>query len=113
MRVLTPSSSPFFVTALIVSCLLLASCSTPAARRSQADADVARIPESWEPHLLYLLPSPHSRLYVEVDAVEGCVPNEAELRKLQNFLSVYCNKPGGIEIRSEEHTSELQSHSFI
>jgi len=81
-----------------MSCLLLASCSTPTARLSQADSDVVRIPESWKPHLLYLLPSPHSRLYVEVDAVEGSVPKQAALQKLRSFLSKYCNKPDGIEI---------------
>ena len=98
MRVMAPSPSPFFATVLIMSCLLLASCSTPTARHSQADSDVVRIPESWKPHLLYLLPSPHPRLYVEVDAVEGCVPKQAALEKLRDFLSAYCNKPDGIEI---------------
>jgi len=83
---------------LIVTCLILTGCSTPTARRSQADSDIVRIPESWTPHLLFLLPSPHSRLYVEVDAVEGCVPKEITLQNLRNFLSKYCNKPDGIEI---------------
>src|SRR5438034_9875465 len=98
MKVLAPAPSLFFATALIVSCLLLASCSTPTVRHSEADSDVVRIPESWKPHLLYLLPSPHSRLYVEVDAVEGSVPKQAALQKLRSFLSKYCNKPDGIEI---------------
>jgi len=35
---------------------------------------------------------------VEVDAVEGCVPKQAALEKLRDFLSKYCNKPDGIEI---------------
>jgi hypothetical protein len=35
---------------------------------------------------------------VEVDAVKGCEPKEAALRKLHDFLSSYCNKPDGIEI---------------
>jgi len=108
MRVLALSPSPIFATVPIMSCLLLASCSTPTARLSQADPDVVRIPESWKPHLLYLLPSPHSRLYVEVDAVEGCVPKQAALQKLRDFLSKYCNKPDGIEIvRSDVIPIEL------
>ncbi len=81
-----------------MSCLLLASCSTRTARLSQVEPDIAQIPESWKPHLLYLLPSPHSRLCVELDAVEGCVPKQAALQKLRDFLSAYCNKPDGIEI---------------
>src|ERR1044071_768804 len=83
---------------LIVTCLILTGCSIPTARRSQADSDIVKIPESWTPHLLYLLPSPHPRLYVEVDAVEGCMPDQAALQKLRDFLSKYCNKPDGIEI---------------
>jgi hypothetical protein len=48
--------------------------------------------------LLYLLPSPHAQLYVEVDAVEGCAPKEVALQKLRDFLARYCNKPDGLEI---------------
>ncbi len=99
MRVLAPSRSRFLPSAiLIVSCLILAGCSTPNPRLSQVDPGIAQVLELWKPHLLYLLPSPHSRLYVEVDAVEGCVPNQAALQKLRDFLSKYCNKPDGIEI---------------
>src|SRR2546426_3235292 len=96
MRVVEPSR--FFATALIVSCLLLASCSTPNPRLSREGSDVIEIPESWKPNLLYLLASPHPRLYVEVDAVEGCAPNDVTLQNLRDFLSKYCNKPDGIEI---------------
>lgn len=52
----------------------------------------------WQPQLLYILPSPYSRLYVEVDAVEGWQPSDETLNKLREFLSTYCAKPGGIEI---------------
>src|SRR5438093_10883594 len=90
MRALEPSRS-FAGMALIISCLILAGCSTPNRRLSQVDPDIAQIPESWKPHLLYLLPSPHPRLYVEVDAVRGSVPNQAALQKLRDFLSKYCN----------------------
>jgi hypothetical protein len=80
---------------LILFCLMLAGCSTPASRPSQADAAIAGL---GNPDLLYLCPSPYSRLLVEVDAVEGCVPKESELQNLRDFLSKYCDKPDGIEI---------------
>src|SRR5439155_11704166 len=96
MRVVEPSQ--FFATALIVSGLLLASCSTPTPHLSREDSDVLEIPESWKPSLLYLLASPHPRLYVEVDAVEGCEPNDIAHQKLKEFLSAHCDKPDGIEV---------------
>ena len=77
-------------------CLVLAGCSTPVARKSQANSGFAQTPQ--KTHLLYLLPSPHSRLYVEVDAVEGCEPKDIALQKLKEFLSAHCDKPDGIEI---------------
>ncbi len=97
MKALTPSR---FVagTVLIVSCLVLAGCSTPKASRSQGDFDVIQRVSFWQPHRLYLQASPCPRLYVEVDAMEGCSPSEAALKKLQGFLNTYCHKPGGIEI---------------
>jgi len=52
----------------------------------------------WQPQLLYILPSPHSRLCVEVDSVEGCQPSDETLNKLRDFLTTYCHKPDGIEI---------------
>ena len=79
-------------------CLVLAGCSTPVARKSQANSGFAQTPESQKTHLLYLLPSPHSRLYVEVDAVEGCEPKDIALQKLKEFLSAHCDKPDGIEV---------------
>jgi hypothetical protein len=97
MGALTPSR--FFVsTALIVGCLSLASCSTPKTTRSGGDSDVVQSLSCWQPQLLYLLASPHARLHVEVDAVEGCIPSEATLSRLRDFLATYCNKPEGIEI---------------
>jgi hypothetical protein len=53
----------------------------------------------WKPYLLYLNPKPHERLYVEVDAVEGCGPSCAELQALEDLLKDHCHKPCGIEIR--------------
>jgi len=52
----------------------------------------------WKPHQLYLQAAPHPRLYVEVDAVKGCEPSDARLKKLKEFLTTYCQKPDGIEI---------------
>ncbi|MCI0747995.1 MAG: hypothetical protein L0Y58_21520 [Verrucomicrobia subdivision 3 bacterium] len=91
MRALARSSW-FVATALVVSCL--AGCSTP----RPPPPDHTRAPNQYKPHLLYLLPSPHARLYVEVDAVEGCGPKDAALEKLRGFLSQYCAKPDGIDI---------------
>ena len=85
-----------FMTALAVCCL--AGCSSPKTGRSQAKRDGTQVIEKWKPHLLYLLDSPHARLHVEVDAVQGCEPDEAMIEKLRNFLSEHCKKPEGIDI---------------
>ena len=99
MRMLVPWRSRFFESAiLMLYCLVLAGCSAPVARKSQANSGFAQTPESQKTHLLYLLPSPHSRLYVEVDAVEGCEPKDIALQKLKEFLSAHCDKPDGIEV---------------
>jgi hypothetical protein len=83
---------------LVTDCLLLAGCSTRTMSRSQEHADGAQLHEASQPDLLYLLASPHSRIHVEVDAVQGCVPKERALQQLQDFLSAYCHKPDGVEI---------------
>lgn len=98
MKSLVSSRSRFLTVALFVSCLLLSGCSTPTATRSRDDAGAAQALNSWNPHLLYLLPSPHPRLYVEVDAVEGSEPDQVALEKLRGFLSAHCRKPDGIEV---------------
>lgn len=82
----------------LVFCLTLAGCSTGGATRSQAGPDAVPSLSFWQPHLLYVLASPHPRLYVEVDAVEGCTPSARTLNKLQDFLAAYCSMPAGIEI---------------
>jgi len=84
--------------ALITACLIVAGCSTPSAIRSEGRVDWVQLTGFWQPHLLYLLDSPHPRLYVEVDAVEGCAPEDATLNKLRDFLATHCRKPEGIEI---------------
>ncbi|EEF61669.1 hypothetical protein [Pedosphaera parvula] len=90
-------SSRFFASAvLIVSCLLLSGCASPKTTSSQT---TTTDPTSfWKPYDLYLLASPHPRLYVEVDAVKGCEPSDATLQKLRDFLTTYCHKSEGIEI---------------
>ncbi|MGA2657102.1 MAG: hypothetical protein ABSH34_06240 [Verrucomicrobiota bacterium] len=55
----------------------------------------------WQPQLLYLNRSPHSSLYVEVDAVAGTEPSDAVLEQLRQFLAKYCDKPGGIRIERD------------
>ena len=85
--------------ALAAGCLTLASCAT---RKVPCPGAAFSIVQSsfdfWKPELLYLQASPHARLYVEVDAVEGCEPSESALNELRDFLATYCDKPDGIEI---------------
>jgi tetratricopeptide (TPR) repeat protein len=83
---------------LLAAGLLLAGCATRTTNLSPENSDASQIPASWKPHLLYMLPAPEPRLHVEVDAVAGCEPRETDLNELRQFLSTYCNKPGGIEI---------------
>lgn len=81
-------------------CLLTAGCATQKAER--LDPHLAGRTDFWQPHLLYRQASPYSRLYVEIDAVEGCEPRDATLNKLKEFLTAHCEKPGGIEmVRSD------------
>ena len=82
----------------VMALLCLTSCSTAKAPRSQSNPEVVKLTSFWQPQLLYILPAPYSRLYVEVDAVEGCQPVDATLDKLREFLATHCQKPGGIEI---------------
>jgi hypothetical protein len=96
MRASVLALSRFLATALAICCL--ASCSSPKTGRSQAKRDGTQVIEKWKPHLLYLLASPHARLHAEVDAVQGCEPDEAMLKKLRSFLSAHCRKPEGIDI---------------
>ncbi len=83
---------------LLLAGLLLVGCATPKSRPSPPPATATPPPEFLKPSLLYLLAAPHSRIYVEVDAVEGCEPTEAALVQLQKFLTRHCQKPDGVEI---------------
>lgn len=62
------------------------------------NVDLERAIRMVKPSLLYRLRSPYRRLYVEVDAVQGCEPDEAVLAGLRDFLARFCDKPDGIEI---------------
>ncbi len=88
-----------YLGAVVLFCLVLAGCSTSSSSR---DGDPGPIRESWNPHALYLLSAPYSRLHVEVDAVQGCEPDEVALEKLRRFLSASCAKPDGVEIRRSD-----------
>ena len=54
------------------------------------------------PELLYLSHQPYSRLYVEVDTIEGIEVPDRLLDDLKAFLGKYCSKPDGIEIVRDE-----------
>ena len=62
----------------------------------------AKLPAYMRPELLYLKERPYSRLYVEVDTVEGVEVPEKWLDTLKGFLSTHCSKPDGIEIVRDE-----------
>ncbi len=85
------------VSAFLV-CLGVAGCSTSEAARQKENAEALRQIGFWQPHQMYLLSSPHQKLYVEVDSVEGCSPSDETLNKFRDFLAGHCQKPGGIEI---------------
>jgi hypothetical protein len=87
---------------LLVVSLFLAGCATPASAPApdptEGDTGLMDFNGTWQPQLLYLLATPHPRLYVEVAAVAGCAPSDETLDKLREFLTTYCEKPAGIEI---------------
>jgi hypothetical protein len=63
-----------------------------------AAADPVPFPASQRVDLLYLLSKPYSRLYIQVDAVEGCQPDEKTIATIRSVLTKYCDKPDGIQI---------------
>ncbi len=83
---------------LVLVCLVTVGCSTSKATLDKANEEALRGIAFWQPHQVYLLSSPYPRLYVEVDAVEGCSPSDDTLEGLRDFLAAHCRKPGGIEI---------------
>src|SRR5205807_3329775 len=98
-RILTLTAQRIFAgPILIVCCLFLTGCSTPQSPGAGSNSDLVQATGFCQPYLMYILASPHPRLYVEVDAVEGCAPSQVTLNKLRDFLTAYCDKPGGIEV---------------
>jgi hypothetical protein len=91
-----PNNISFLPCLLLALCLVLIGCFNPRTSSNQA-ALIERM-NSRQPFSLYLLASPHARLYVEIDAVEGCEPSDGDLAKLRDFLADCCNKPGGVEV---------------
>ena len=88
-----------FAVSVLAAVGLLTGCASKPPRSDSTDlSNITQRSNFWYPHLMYLLAAPHNRLYVEVDAVEGCEPGEDNLKLLRQFLASYCQKPGGIEI---------------
>lgn len=74
----------------------------------------ARLPTYMRPELLYLNPQSYSRLYVEVDTIEGIEVPDQWLDELKAFLGKYCSKPDGIEIVRDKPVpiSEIEGLPF-
>lgn len=66
----------------------------------------------WRPERLYLQAAPHTRLYVEIDAVQGTEPDEATLQALRDFLGTYCQKPEGIQLVRDDVISKEEARSL-
>ncbi len=80
-----------------LACIIAAGCATSKPPVDSTDSSQTK-PTSLKPQLLYILNQPYRRLYVEVDAVKGCEPDDATLAKLKDVLAAHCDKPDGIEI---------------
>jgi hypothetical protein len=74
---------------LLAALLELTGCVTPNERGDETRG---------QPQRLYLNRSPYPSLYVEVAAVAGTEPSDAVIEQLRQFLTRYCDKPGGIRI---------------
>lgn len=68
---------------------------------------IPSFPTYMQPELLYLNDPPYSRLYVEVDTIEGVEVPDQWLDELKAYLETYCSKPDGVEI--VRHTPVLVS----
>jgi len=58
----------------------------------------APMPTYMRPDLLYLTDQTYTRLYVEVDVMEGIEIPQEWIDELEAFLARYCSKPDGITI---------------
>lgn len=77
---------------------VLVGCSFRASFKHGKPADPAAAISFWNPHLLFIQSEPYARLHVEVDAVEGVIPEDDNLTRLHDFLAAHCDKPAGIQI---------------
>jgi hypothetical protein len=77
-------------TVFLVGLGLLGGCGAPNDRSGP-------LPTWQEPELLYLQAQPYSKLYVEIDTVEGVDVDEGALAAFREFLREHCDKPGGTE----------------
>jgi hypothetical protein len=88
---------------LVAALLGLTGCVTPNKRGDET---------RWQPQLLYLNRSPYPSLYVEVAAVAGTEPSDAALEQLRQFLTRYCDKPGGIRIVRDNLIPRSEARGF-
>ena len=88
---------------LLAALLGLTGCVTPNERGDET---------RWQPQLLYLNRSPYPSLYVEVGAVAGTEPSDAALEQLRQFLTRYCDKPGGIRIVRDNLIPRTEARGF-
>jgi hypothetical protein len=68
--------------------VVLSGCSAPS----------ASLPAYMHPERLYLQARPYSRLYVEIDRMEGASLPESFLDELKAFLAEHCLKPDGVDV---------------
>ncbi len=62
-------------------------------------------------HLLLTHRDPYSKLWVEVDMVEGAEPDPADLAALEQFLIRSCDKPGGVVIHVDDRIPREEAAS--
>jgi hypothetical protein len=89
--------------ALLLAILGLGGCAT-----SREGGDEAL----WIPQRVYLNRVPHASLYVELAAVAGTEPSDAVLGELRDFLTRYCDKPGGIQIVRDKPISRAEAQGL-
>jgi hypothetical protein len=95
---------------LKVCFVLLMFCASASAQVFETTS--APIPAYRHPELLFLTAQPYSRLYVEIDAVEGAEPSQKIIQALQKFLNKYCDKPDGIQIVQNRSIPRSQANGL-
>lgn len=78
--------------AIVLAALLVGGCGVKS----------AKLPTYVRPDLLYLTDQPYTRLYVEVDVMEGVEVSQKWLDEFEAFLTQHCSKPDGITIVRDE-----------